>query len=329
MAINVCPVCDAPLTAEHITTGDFFDLDCPNCGSYRITGSAFATVGSQTEDVYNKKHLISHSIRRRSLLTKSRPEVTTSWIDNVLEKASFPNPLEQSRNLILWAGDTLKYKPDEWASIDFYRSEIATTIGSRHGGGVNYVLCLLHDQKYLDLKCQMAQEGPINITGFRMTYKGWEYFEEISRHAKDSRIAFMAMQFGNKKNGGENYIVERAVNKCFRKAVEATDFRLKKVTDEQPSGLIDDHIIVGIRMSRFLIVDLTNHNKGAYWEAGFAEGLGKPVIYTCHQKHFKASHFDTNHRKTILWNELNWEKASQDLKDTIRATLPDEARMED
>jgi len=28
-----------------------------------------------------------------------------------------------------------------------------------------------------------------------------------------------------------------------------------------------------IRRSRFAVVDLTHGNRGAYWEAGFAEGL--------------------------------------------------------
>jgi nucleoside 2-deoxyribosyltransferase len=59
---------------------------------------------------------------------------------------------------------------------------------------------------------------------------------------------------------------------------------------------------VEIRACRFLIADLTHANNGAYWEAGFAEGLGKPVTYTCKKSEFaKASHFDTNHHLTVLW----------------------------
>jgi len=38
-------------------------------------------------------------------------------------------------------------------------------------------------------------------------------------------------------------------------------------------------------------------NPGAYWEAGYAEGLGKPVIYTCEEAKFvEASHFDTKRK---------------------------------
>jgi nucleoside 2-deoxyribosyltransferase len=63
--------------------------------------------------------------------------------------------------------------------------------------------------------------------------------------------------------------------------VAATGFILRRLDDEPKAGLIDDRMRAEIQASRFVIVDLTHMNRGAYWEAGYAEGLGKPVIYTC------------------------------------------------
>jgi nucleoside 2-deoxyribosyltransferase len=65
-----------------------------------------------------------------------------------------------------------------------------------------------------------------------------------------------------------------------------------------------------IRMCRFLIADLTCGNQGAYWEAGYAEGLGKPVIYTCNKSYFdkEGTHFDTNHHQTVLWDPARLEQ---------------------
>ena len=53
-----------------------------------------------------------------------------------------------------------------------------------------------------------------------------------------------------------------------------------------------------------MIADLTHDNNGAYWEARFAEGLGRPVIYTCRKQKWDAtkSHFDTSHLNTIIWD---------------------------
>ena len=62
------------------------------------------------------------------------------------------------------------------------------------------------------------------------------------------------------------------------------------------------------------------------------------MIYTCDERWFRkeppydekgGSHFDTNHHVTVLWNENEPERAAQELKDTIRATLPEDAKQTD
>jgi nucleoside 2-deoxyribosyltransferase len=118
---------------------------------------------------------------------------------------------------------------------------------------------------------------------------------------------------------------------CFKPAVAKTGFELRVLTDGQPAGLIDDQLRVALQTSRFVIADLTHDNNGAYWEAGFAEGLGRPVIYTCRKKEWedRKTHFDTNHLHTIIWDSTNLKKAAPDLTATIRATLPAEAKMTD
>ena len=117
----------------------------------------------------------------------------------------------------------------------------------------------------------------------------------------------------------------------FKQAVADTGFELYRLDEKPQAGLIDDRLRVEIRNSRFLISDLTHDNSGAYWEAGYAEGLGKPVIYTCKKEKFDKdkSHFDTNHHLTVKWDTDNIEDAVKSLKATIRATLPDEAKLSD
>ena len=78
-----------------------------------------------------------------------------------------------------------------------------------------------------------------------------------------------------------------------------------------------------------MVADLTGYRGGVYWEAGFAEGLGIPVIYTCHEKwlntdkdlNIEGVHFDLNHRNMILWNEENLEEFKQRLINRIGAIM--------
>jgi nucleoside 2-deoxyribosyltransferase len=134
----------------------------------------------------------------------------------------------------------------------------------------------------------------------------------------------MAMQFGEAD-------LNAVVDTCFRRAVARTGFELRLATDRQPAGIIDDQMRVAIRTARFVLADLTHQNSGAYWEAGFAEGLGKLVIYTCREQEWSEhrAHFDTNHPVTIKWRADDLAAAAEGLVNTIRATLPEEATMTD
>jgi nucleoside 2-deoxyribosyltransferase len=44
-----------------------------------------------------------------------------------------------------------------------------------------------------------------------------------------------------------------------------------------------------ISQSCLLLAEMTNYNKGAYWEAGYAEGLKIPVIYLCERSVFEST----------------------------------------
>jgi hypothetical protein len=157
----------------------------------------------------------------------------------------------------------------------------------------------------------------------RLKMAGWLRYEAVKRGQVESRRVLMAMQFNDTE-------LDRVVKDCFAPAVSLAGFELRTIVDKQPAGLIDDQLRVALRTSRFVVADLTHGNKGAYWEAGFAEGLGRPVIYTCRKAEWKqrASHFDTNHLVTIIWDPSNLDKAGTQLTATIRATLPGEATMD-
>jgi nucleoside 2-deoxyribosyltransferase len=88
-----------------------------------------------------------------------------------------------------------------------------------------------------------------------------------------------------------------------------------------------------IKISKFIIADLTHNNAGAYWEAGFAEGIGKSVIYTCEKSVFENAdtkpHFDVNHHLTIIWDKEDPEEAVEELKAAIRYTFPESKQQDD
>ena len=122
--------------------------------------------------------------------------------------------------------------------------------------------------------------------------------------------------------------MDTVFEKCLR-PVEETGYELRTAT--QRAGLVNAIIKDEIRRCRFLIADLSDDNGGAYWEAGFAEGLGK-LSYVCCAKtdgQWKVTHFDANHRHTVRWDLASLEQTATQLKAVIRNTLPGDAKQTD
>jgi nucleoside 2-deoxyribosyltransferase len=294
--------------------------DCPRCGSFVLTGSAEAVLPDELAKVPLRRSLMSHTIRRMQR-PGDRPhkinsnELATFWSERL------PTPQQQADNLIRWLGDN---QETPYSSLTTPLTVLAATVGmalDKAGDtqGWRWLGTELQSQEFFREK--PSSGGKVSLL---LTMKGWERYEELKKTHTESRKAFMAMKFRDE-------VLHRVVEDCFKPAVARAGFELRLLSDEQPAGLIDNQLRAAILSARFLIADLTYGNQGAYWEAGFAEGLNLPVIYTCEDTHWKEykTHFDTNHMKTIIWDASDLERAGKELTATIRATLRAEAKQTD
>ncbi len=75
--------------------------------------------------------------------------------------------------------------------------------------------------------------------------------------------------------------------------------------------MIDVKIMAEIKNSRFLVADVTQQNKGVYFEAGYALGLGLPVIWCIKEDDLKNVHFDTRQYNHITY------KTEDELKEKL------------
>jgi nucleoside 2-deoxyribosyltransferase len=94
--------------------------------------------------------------------------------------------------------------------------------------------------------------------------------------------------------------------------------------DQKPDvDKIDDEIIAEIRRSKFLVADFTHGDEGSrggvYYEAGFAHGLGLPVIFLCHKDKISDLHFDTRQYHHIDWESP--DELRKRLGDRILASI--------
>jgi hypothetical protein len=78
---------------------------------------------------------------------------------------------------------------------------------------------------------------------------------------------------------------------------------------------IDDRILAEIRRARFVVADATGARPSVYYEAGFADGLSTPVIWTCRADRPLDMSFDTRQNEHILWSDV------EDLKKRLVAKI--------
>lgn len=104
-------------------------------------------------------------------------------------------------------------------------------------------------------------------------------------------------------------------------AVNNAGYKITRSNAEQYNNFIMDKIIGDIRLAPFIIADFTGNRGGVYFEAGFARGLGKEVIHTCHKDDFvpEKTHFDIQQINTIVWDKP--EELYESLYHRIRATI--------
>ena len=150
-----------------------------------------------------------------------------------------------------------------------------------------------------------------------LSLDGWAQYEEEKRGGFDGNYGFIAMKFGaDRLDGFVRDVVKPAIRQEL--GIELVDLR-----DVAQAGVIDNIMRVKIRDAKFIIADLTHDNRGAYWEAGYAEGLGKLVIYTCEKTKFEdtRTHFDVNHCTTVLWSADDPGEFCNKLIATLRQSL--------
>jgi hypothetical protein len=317
---GLCVICASTLNRGEEHDGDRIGYDCPLCGRYVLSGTAEAVLLGKTENI-DESTLLSFAIRKMQRGGRV-PVLDSRVVEQIMITTKLPSPAEQADELIQWLGKNIK-GPGE--SIELRSHAHRTIIGAKSPEGFRFVIDHLEKSGLLDrLNLAAGVGGSVFVVTITLTFKGWEKYYELERGASASKKVFMAMKYGEPD-------LEEMFATVFQPAVEQTGFRLERLIDNPKAGLIDNRLRVDILTSRFLIADLTHGNPGAYWEAGYAEGLGKPVIYICEETVFdaKSTHFDTNHHYTVRWRIDKLKETTEDLKATIRATLPAEAKLED
>ena len=224
-----------------------------------------------------------------------------------------PSPAEQAAKAIRFIGDFISESGERLQRLP---PEFYAVIGAANPDFAARLALELCDRGALT-GADASSGGGAELLDISLTLDGWKQYEAEKRGQVAGNYGFIAMQFNNP-------VLDPFVENTVKPAVrEGIGYNLVDMRNVARAGIIDNIMRAQIRDSAFVIVDLTHDNSGAYWEAGYAEGLGKPVIYICEKSKFEEAktHFDTNHCTTVLWSEEEANDFRQELVATLRRSL--------
>jgi nucleoside 2-deoxyribosyltransferase len=315
----LCPICRnrEGTTCEQLTptNADRHKFACQYCGTFELTGSVYAAKLDPQREALTiiESALIGHTIREENIERGKIPVISTNSLETFLKSPRLPSPAIQAANAIRYIGD---YVLREGKTLDQLQPSIATIIGAP---GAEFAGDLVHQLKEQGIIGGIERQLggiPTDILEANLTLRGWEIYEGEKKGRTVSATGFLAMKFGDSA-------LDNLAATTLKPAVKRIGYDLVDMRDVTEAGIIDNILRARIRDAAFVIADLTHDNPGAYWEAGYAEGLGKPVIYICERKKFETekTHFDTNHSTTVCWLPDDTAKFEAELVATLRRSL--------
>lgn len=314
MTEKQCPICgrsDCDVNLVNHKTSDsnnqpdlFYSGNCSSCGWVYVSMNI---VKDKVQIGRIDKSELLGCLRRHSLIREQtgsssiRPILT---IDDLREGVYQPStPLEQVNMLI----EYIAFKQESLSEyVSFDSSKDYPICFAKNKSDCLYILNSAFELGYIKGSSKKAKIVETNIAGgliliqdaIQLTLQGWEKVQRLREQSPYSKQVFVAFRFD--KEGSMKVIYDTAI----KPAISDCGLEPYATLTDDHSNSITDIIIAGIRKSRFIVADVTGASQNVYYEAGFAYGLGMPVILCCQEDSWKDDmKFDTSHIKHIIWKD--------------------------
>jgi len=299
--MNLANVLKCPLMQHDLTTavaspgGGSYQVDCPICGPYSISTMLTNLIGNYPDGTRRAAAAYVRDCAERGvppamLKTENLKEIADRF-------PSLSAPEKVDRLLRLLANDT----PFPSATVKMRRSHYPLLLRSTDQE-IEYLLLFLTKADLLE----RTREGQ-----YVVSVTGWQKLWREQAIGSVSKRGFVAMWF--------DPTLEDVWEKGLAPGIEDAGCEAIRIDRVHHNDKICDRIVSEIRRCGFVIADVTGHRQGVYFEAGFAMGLGKPVIWTCREEDLDQAHFDTRQYNHIVWKTPTDLRAK--LEDRIRATI--------
>ena len=262
-----CPLCRE--ASAHSPSNTYLGLDviCQHCRAFRITDTAETIL---KEDPETSFYLGSWVFEQNQL--GNTPNIDSSILA-FFKTYNHPNVQKRAE---LYLG----------RAIELLSGRLTGRVEINHPA-LRVASWSLYPEDLIGLANYWVELGAISrergTDNYQIVAKAHVLYEQIANARGVSSQAFVAMWFDPQ--------MRDAYDRGFEKAIRAAGYAPLRIDRKEHDGKIDDQIIAEIRRSAFVVADFTGHRGGVYYEAGFAHGLGRRVIFTCRSDELDKLHF--------------------------------------
>ena len=257
----------------------FIHQKCPRCGEFKLTAGACGFIQKSNEAERVK---ISGWVSDRNRGGEV-PEISDDVLKRVLALA-LPTVAERADRLLL---EALRGQDKLGISFTITEPRFVAATYSQDVNDVEFLVGLLVDQNLVKL-------GPQGYI-YQVLPRGYIAVDKLTRRVARGDKGFVAMWFDED--------LKSAYESGFRAGIKNAGYEPDRSDQGEYTNRIDDEIIARIRAAAFVVADFTGHRGGVYFEAGFALGLGREVIWTCRKDDMKDLHFDIRQYNTLDWED--------------------------
>lgn len=312
-----CPLCHSDKCTINNTVDGVKQI---NCDTYKTKIQMYLSNYYDDKDLYFKLlNLICEKIIREPKSPDGRfwkfyydPTETEDLGDNdvnlYLLMRNYPTSIIDITNRAL-VNLSLRYKSfgEEFFLYEYETSLYFPQTMDNYYEDAEGVLKMLHQMGYIVLRNHAAS----------ISAEGWKKIESLRKEQQEIKQGFVAMRFGSET---------AEIREGFRTAISDAGYVMRAIDEKEHNNQIVPEILYEIERSKFVVVDVTYPNYGAYYEAGFAQGLGKQVIVCCKKEVFENKegkyerpHFDISQKSMVIWEDI--EDLKFRLKKRIEATV--------
>ncbi|MBK7096946.1 MAG: hypothetical protein IPH57_18490 [Saprospiraceae bacterium] len=244
--------------------------------------------------VENNKHILKGMLLNNMSKLITERVLSNNILEKIINESNTPKtPNEKFNNLLIYLHSIQAYEGSV-IQFSFLLLNLNKLYFKNHGEAIFYLMTLRKQDMIEGIEVSSAIEK--SLENIRLTFTGLTKVIELSEYKNNSINCFIAMSFSSDFVDLRNSI-KNAIRKTGYKPILIDELNYNS------DITINDALISEIKKCKFLVADFTQHKHGVYFEAGYALGLKKPVIYLCDENDFSNSHFDTNHYPHIIYSD--------------------------